>query len=100
MLEREEVAIHPFVVGELACSGLRKRKEGLDLLAALPAGSVASDDEALAFIERRRLYGKGIGYVDAHLLAAVALSDGMRLWTRDKRLAAGHHHEPGHEDAA
>jgi predicted nucleic acid-binding protein len=47
---------------------------------------VADNDEALVFIEHHRLYGKGIGYVDIHLLASVALTNGARLWTRDKRL--------------
>lgn len=81
------VVMHPFVVGEIACGRLRDRREVLRLLRGLPAVPVASDDEALAFIERRGLMGRGIGYVDVHLLAATALAGGARLWSRDGRLA-------------
>ncbi len=86
-LEREGVLTHPFVIGELACGHLKKRREVLNLLAALPAAVVATDEETLHFIETHRLMGKGIGYIDAHLLASVALTEGARLWTLDKRLA-------------
>lgn len=78
---------HPFVVGELACGSLKARAEVLALLAALPRTPIAQPDEVLHFIERRTLMGRGIGYVDAHLLAATALTPGARLWTRDRRLA-------------
>lgn len=87
LLERGEVLTHPFVIGELACGNLKDRGEVLDLLAALPAAVVAADDETLLFIEQRMLMGKGIGYIDAHLLASVTLTNDARLWTRDKRLA-------------
>jgi len=50
--------------------------------------TVASDNEVLFFIERNTLMGRGLGYVDVHLLAAVALQESARLWTRDKRLRA------------
>jgi hypothetical protein len=86
LLESASVLIHPFIVGEIACGTLADRKVVLELLRDLPAASVADADEALAFIERHRLFVKGIGYVDVHLLAAVALTDGASLWTRDKRL--------------
>jgi len=85
-LESESILMHPFVIGELACGRLTKRDEVLDLLATLPSSVVATDAEALELIERHRLMGKGIGYFDVHLLAAVMLTDGTRLWTRDKRL--------------
>jgi predicted nucleic acid-binding protein len=87
-LELGRVLIHPFVVGELACGTLNRRAEILTLLRELPPAPVATDDEALEFIERRGLMGRGIGYVDVHLLASVALAGDARLWTRDKRLAA------------
>lgn len=87
-LEEGNVATHPFVIGELACGNLRNRVEVMALLQQLPTAPVATDLEALAFIEQRRLMGLGIGYVDVHLLASVALSDGIRLWTLDVRLAA------------
>jgi len=87
-LEREEVMTHPFVIGELACGNLKNRRELLGLLAALPATAVATDDEALHLIERHRLMGRGLGWVDVHLLAAVSLTEFAQLWTRDKRLLA------------
>jgi len=88
VLEAGRVLMHPFVVGELACGNLNRRAEVLMLLRELPPAPFATDDEALEFVERRGLMGRGIGYVDVHLLASVALAGGARLWTRDKRLAA------------
>ena len=85
-LEDGLVLMHPFVVGEIACGNLRQRAEVLDLLASLPPAATVSADEALGFIERRALMGRGIGYVDVHLLAAAALT-GVRLWTHDQSLA-------------
>jgi predicted nucleic acid-binding protein len=87
LLGRSLVLSHPFVVGELACGNLRNRAELLQMLQQLPQAKVALDAEVLFFIERNRLMGRGIGYVDAHLLAAVALGGSARLWTRDQRLA-------------
>ncbi len=86
-LDDGEVLIHPLVVGELACGNLRNRAEILGLLGALPLAREATHDEVLAFIERRSLMGRGIGYIDAHLLAAAALTPWTRLRTHDKRLA-------------
>ena len=86
LLQRGDVAMHPFVVGEIACGSLSDRASILQLLRDLPAAVVAGDDEVLGFIERHLLHGKGIGYVDAHLLASVALTAGTSLWTGDKRL--------------
>lgn len=86
-LEAGEVLVHPFVVGELACGNLANRKEVLSLLQALPQSPIATDAEVLGFIESQSLMGRGIGYIDAHLLASVALSGGAALWTRDRRLA-------------
>lgn len=86
LLERSAVVMHPFVVGEIACGSLRDRASILELLQDLPATVVAMPDEVLKFIESHELHGKGIGYVDAHLLASVALTPGARLWTRDARL--------------
>ena len=79
---------HPFVIGELACGNLGNRNAILALLRTLPTAQIATDDEVMGFIERRRLMGRGIRYIDVHLLASVALTRGSRLWTRDKRLAA------------
>lgn len=86
-LEDGEVVMHPFVLGELACGNLRQRREALDLLGQLPALPPASDREALALIEWRKLMGRGIGYVDVHLLAAVLLESTVRIWTLDRRLS-------------
>ncbi len=85
-LNSSNVLMHPFVLGELACGNLNKRKEILTLFKDLPFSSVATDDEVLFFIEQHKLMGRGIGYIDSHLLAAVALNGSARLWTRDKRL--------------
>jgi predicted nucleic acid-binding protein len=86
LLERARVVMHPFVVGEMACGSLRNRSSILELLLDLPAAAVAENDEVLGFIERHALHGKGIGYVDVHLLASAALTAGAKLWTRDKKL--------------
>lgn len=86
LLERELVLVHPFVVGELACGHLRSRATVLDLLKQLPSAEVAEAHEVLAYIDGRRLFGRSIGYVDAHLLASIALTAGSVLWTRDRRL--------------
>ena len=86
LLNTSQVLIHPFVLGELACGNLQNRSEVLALLRDLPRISVASDDEVVFFIERHVLMGKGIGYVDAHLLASLTLDGISRLWTRDRRL--------------
>ncbi len=87
-LESQEVLTHPFVIGELACGELKKRREVLDLMAVLPSSILATEEEALRFIESHRLMGKGIGYIDVHLLTSVMLTGLAELWTRDKRLAA------------
>lgn len=86
-LEAGEVVCHPFIVGELACGGLQNRTEIVRLLQALPSATLASHSEVLRFIEDRGLAGRGAGYVDVHLLASVALSPDVRLWSRDRRLA-------------
>lgn len=88
LLNAGRVLTHPFVVGELACGNLKDRNDVLSLLQDLPASPVATDEEVLFFIERRGLMGKGIGYVDAHLLAAISAMGTGRLWTRDKHLDA------------
>ena len=86
LLDAGEVLGHPFVLGELALGSLRQRKLVLTSLEDLPQASVATDPEVLNFVERQRLYGFGIGYVDAHLLAAARLTPDASLWTRDRRL--------------
>lgn len=88
LLDRSVVLMHPFVLGELACGSLKDRAAVLELLRQLPAAEVATDGEVLHVIEQHGLHGKGIGWVDMHLLAAVLLTAGATLWTRDKRLHA------------
>ena len=78
--------IHPFVIGELACGNLHNRNRILNLLRDLPASRVADDREVLFFIERNDLMDRGIGYIDAHLLASVSLSGAAGIWTVDRKL--------------
>ncbi len=80
------VLAHPFITGEIALGSLRQRDTVLGSLSDLPQATLASDDEVLMLIEREKLYGIGIGYVDAHLLAAARLTAGTLIWTRDRRL--------------
>lgn len=87
LLVHNQVCMHPMVVGELACGNLKNRGELLQLWANLPQALSATHSEVLYFLESKQLMGKGIGYVDLHLLAAMQLSANTQLWTRDKRLA-------------
>jgi predicted nucleic acid-binding protein len=80
------VLIHPFVSGELACGSLKNRAEILFDLHALPQATLASNVEVFSLIEDRRLWGRGLGWIDLHLLASALLSD-CRFWTLDKRLS-------------
>jgi predicted nucleic acid-binding protein len=86
LLDTGQVLAHAFVTGELALGNLRQRQLVLQALADLPQAAVASDREVLHYIDQHHLYGLGIGYVDAHLLAAARLNTGATLWTRDKHL--------------
>lgn len=86
LLDGNEVAVHPMVIGELALGAIVGRDAFLDLLGALPPAVEASHAEVLRFVADRRLHGRGLSFIDAHLLAAVVLSVGARLWTRDRRL--------------
>lgn len=87
-LNAGRVHVHPWVIGELACGNLRARHEILGFLKGLPTLTVVSEEEVLFFIERHQLMGRGIGWVDAQLLASTALSGFGKLWTHDKRLHA------------
>ena len=79
------VLMHPCVSGELACGNLKNRAAVLSDLNVLPRAEVATDAEVMALIEKRKLWGRGLGWMDAHLLASALLSR-CRLWTTDKRL--------------
>jgi len=85
LLERAEVLCHPLVIGELACGNIANRSEILSLLQELPQVRVVEHDEVLRFIEARHLSGRGLGYIDAHLLTSSVLTRAP-LWTADKRL--------------
>jgi predicted nucleic acid-binding protein len=85
LLERSFVLAHPFVIGELACGTLRRREEILEWLRLIPHATLAEDEEVLEMIEIETLWGRGIGWVDAHLAAAARLGSD-RLWTVDRRL--------------
>ena len=87
LLHGSEVLGHPFVTGELACGSLSNRREILRLLGALPGAVTAEDAEVMRLVEDARLYDRGIGWLDAHLLAAALLSR-ARIWTLDRSLAA------------
>ena len=87
LLNRNRVIMHSMIIGELACGNLKNRQSLLKLWNSLTTLTQASHKEVLYFIEHHQLMGRGIGYVDTHLLASVALATNVRLWTYDKRLA-------------
>jgi hypothetical protein len=86
VLNDGEVVCHPLIIGELACGNLKNRDQILTLLQTLPTAVQAEHEEVLFFIENHRLMGKGLGYIDMHLLASALLTD-MPLWTLDKKLS-------------
>ena len=84
-LEAGEVLTHPFVIGELACGGFRGRAQVLTLLGQLPSASAAEHEEVMHLIDVHQLAGSGVGWIDAHILAAARIS-GASLWTHDAAL--------------
>ena len=87
LLDNSAVLAHPWVTGELALGNLSHRDEVISLLRGLPQAALADNDEVLRLIDQEGLYGAGIGYVDAQLLAATRLTPDTRLWTADNRLS-------------
>jgi hypothetical protein len=85
LLRDDQVLCHPFVLGELACGNLRSREQILGLLAALPEARLAEHHEVLHLLDTSHLYGRGLGWVDLHLLASAMIS-GCRLLTMDRPL--------------
>ncbi len=85
LLDEASVLMHPFILGELACGNLKHRERVLDNLAELPAAPVATHEEAFDLLHHRKLWGRGIGWIDAHLIASALLSSSP-LWTLDERL--------------
>lgn len=87
LLNNHRVMMHSMIRDELACGHLRHRLQILALLKHLPHVFEATHDEALTFMDNKQLMGRGIGFVDVHLLAATVLTPGARIWTRDSRLS-------------
>ena len=87
LLEHDGVLCHPFVVGELACGSIANRDDFLRLLSALPLADVAEHEEVMRLVGDRRIHGRGLGWIDMHLLASSVL-ERCALWTLDKRLEA------------
>lgn len=88
LLDTGQTLGHPWVIGEIAMGQLSRRREVIGLMRGLPQAVVATADELLTFVDQHQLYGLGIGYVDAQLLASTRLTADARLWTGDRRLAA------------
>jgi len=86
LLNNGDVVCHPFVIGELACGNIRNRIEILSLLQTLPTAIQAEHEEVMAFIEHYQLMGRGLGYIDVHLMASAVLT-GVQIWTTDKKLS-------------
>ncbi len=85
LLNEGVVASHPFIIGELACGNLKNRAEIISLLQTLSTAAQAEHEEVMTFIEKYRLMGKGLGYIDMHLLVSAVLTN-IPLWTLDKKL--------------
>jgi predicted nucleic acid-binding protein len=86
LLLHDRVVMHPLILGEIACGTPPERQRTLADLGQLEQTRQASVPEAMALIERERLFGSGCGLVDVLLLASVLLTPGVGLWTLDKRL--------------
>ncbi len=91
LLNNGEIATHPFVIGELACGQLHARQKILALMAGLPTAAQVTHHEAMIYAETHHLYGRGLGWIDVHLLASAAISN-IALWTLDRRLGAARAH--------
>jgi predicted nucleic acid-binding protein len=85
LLLSNQVCIHPFILGELSCGNISNRKEVLSLLRTLRNIDLVLDEEVILLIEERKLYGKGLGFIDIHLLASAMIHQ-VPIWTRDKSL--------------
>lgn len=85
LLNEGQVVCHPFIIGELACGNLKNRSQILSLLDTLSTAIVVEHEEVMGFIEKHRLMGKGLGYIDMHLITSAMLTH-VPLWTLDKKL--------------
>jgi predicted nucleic acid-binding protein len=88
LLATQQVLMHEMILGEVAMGSQKQREQALLLLPFLPLAPVATHQEVMALVDKHRLYARGIGYVDVHLLTSAALQPGTQLWSHDKRLAA------------
>ena len=88
LLYADRIVGHALVVAEIALGTLRDRNGILGLLDGLPSLPLAEPEEVRALVERRRLFGRGVGFVDVSLIASCLLAPGVSLWTRDRRLDA------------
>jgi len=86
MLRLKNVLCHPLISGEVSMGSFKDRATILDYLDGLKGPTLASNAEVRRFIETHKLFGRGVGYIDAHILVSVRLTPGTSLWTRDKRL--------------
>lgn len=86
LVRDRQVLVHPFVIGEIALGSIKDRAMFLRGLAGLPRVEVALHDEVLSLVERRKLFARGLSYIDVHLLAATLIAPDALLWTRDRRL--------------
>lgn len=89
LLGEDQVGSHTAVIEELALGSIGRRAAVLELLSSLHRFPVLSHTELMALVDRRRLWGRGLSAVDAHLLGSVLVEGGAQLWTRDQRLMAG-----------
>ena len=88
LLKRRRVVLHPMIIGEIALGSIAKRRVVIEELSKLPSAKPVAHAEVMALIEWHKLFGSGVGYVDAHLLASALHLDSVELWTRDKSLLA------------
>ena len=85
LLNNGEVFSHPFIIGEIACGKIKNRLEIITSLQSLPQSLIVDHEEVMLFIEKKKIMGQGLGYIDITLLVSSILT-GIPLWTLDKRL--------------
>ena len=86
LLSRDEVNGHDFIYGELLIGDRGGRTSLLANYERMEQSPLVAHAEVVAFVRDRKLNGRGIGWIDAHLLAS-ALVGRLKLWTADSPLA-------------